>query len=160
MSIIYGNFQQMMGLGGLGQEPVSDADQRMRYYMELGRDIAVRKANESLMAAQQQAALSAQMMGQQPPTVGGSDNSLQLGNTLLSMGFDPNWLSQRLSAGSANGAKIGGMTSGGGGGGEDYVPSEHPEDRIAGKERLQGGFGAKFKDFFGVGANNRFGFGR
>lgn len=33
----------------------------------------------------------------------------------LNSGFDPNWLAQQLSAGSANGARIGGMGSGGGG---------------------------------------------
>lgn len=156
MSLIYGNFQNMMGLGLQQPAPAmpdfaSLQSNQMGMYMQLGQEMVQRQ-----MAAMQQA--FQQMQAMQPPTQP-DGQSLNLGNNMLASGFDMNWLSQRLAAGSANGASIKGL-GGGGGGGEDYVPSEHPEDRIAGSERLKDGFWNKTKDLMGWGANNKFGFGR
>jgi hypothetical protein len=133
----------------------------MQYYFQLGQQLL-----QQQMAMQQQ---MASQMGQMQGNSGGGnnplDNSLNLGATgMLTSNFDPNWLASRLSAGSANGAKIGGITSGGGGGGgsggEGWEDQGPPDNTTAGDSRIKGGFWNKTKDFFGWGKNNKFGFGR
>lgn len=131
----------------------------MAYYYQLGQQLL-----------QQQIAMQQQMtaqMGQMEQQQGGVPaGNLNLGgSSFLTSGFDPGWLSTRLSAGSANGATLGGSGGGGGGmgggkGGEDWEDQGPPDNTTAGDDRIKGGFWSGFKDLFGIGANNKFGFGR
>jgi hypothetical protein len=158
MSLPYGNFAQLTGISPYPAEsvrasapPAAPANNLESYY-ELGMQLLQRQMQ---MMQQQQAS--------QPAMLQATPGSLNLGNDQLTSGFDMNWLDQRLAAGSANGASIQKPAGGGGGrksGGDDYIPAEHPEDRIAGSERLKDGFWNKARDFSGWGANNKFGFGR
>lgn len=77
---------------------------KLDYYQQLGQQL--RSALEGPAQQQQAPALSS-----------GS----------LTTDFDMDWLSQRLAAGSANGAKIGGMEGGFGGGGKSKKKNLDPE---------------------------------
>lgn len=100
-SFIYGNQLQMMGLGMQGGGAATPTPTimggDMNYYMQLGQQMMQKQ-----MASQQQ-----QIPQQQaPPMVAPDDEGSGFGSPQLTAGFDNNWLSQRLAAGSANGAKI------------------------------------------------------
>lgn len=84
-------------------QPSAPQADPMAYYFQLGQQLL-----------QKQQAMQQQLQPQQPATLsgGGPDTSFDLGSTgLLTAGFDPTWLTQRLDAASANGAAIGGIGS-------------------------------------------------
>lgn len=121
---------------------------------------------EQLGAAYRQLSVAQAQPQQISPLTGPVSDQLGVPPSNLTAGFDRNWLSKQISAGSADGAKIGG----GGGGGkkqqEDDMDDPHNPNRDAvtqreygkmkGAGRLQGGW----RDFFGVGAGNKMGMGR
>lgn len=82
-------------------QPSAPQADPMAYYFQLGQQLL-----------QQQQAMQRQQMQPQGVAAPAIDESFDLGTGMLTAGFDPNWLAQRLDAGSANGASI---QSGGGG---------------------------------------------
>lgn len=103
---------------GYGRSYAAPQADPMQYYFQLGQQML-----------QQQAQLQQQMAQQQGS---GMDNSFDVGaNPMLTAGFDPNWLTQRLAAGSANGAsiqKMGGDGMMGGGGKKKPTPEGDTSD--------------------------------
>lgn len=93
------NYNSMAGYGS--PQPASDP---MRYYFELGQQLL-----------QQQQAMQQQVDSGQMPAAPAS--SLNLGNQMLTAGYDPDWLTQRIAAASVDGAKIGTISSDSRGGG-------------------------------------------
>lgn len=93
-----GNMQTDMATSnailGYGRTYAPAQPDPMQYYFQLGQQLL-----------QQQAAMQ-QSLAQ---SNGMPQGSLDLGNPMLTAGYDPTWLTQRLDAASANGAAIGGM---------------------------------------------------
>lgn len=98
------------------------------YYGRLGEQLMQLQRQQQQMAAQQ--AAQQQIM---PP-----EGQLGLSAPNIVDGFDMNWLSQRLAAGSANGAKITGMAGGPKGGGKK---EKKPTGEKGGWEDSTGGGG-------------------
>lgn len=116
---------------------------------------------EQLGAAYRQLSVAQAQPQQISPLVGPKGGQLGLQPAPLTAGFDQDWIAKRISAGSADGATIGGG-KGGGGGQEDDMDDPHNPKRDAvtqrdygkmkGADRLQGGGGgwSKFKGMFGM----------
>jgi len=95
-------------------------DNQFKQYFELGQQMLQRQ--QMMMQQQQMAAQGQPVPMQQMGDASGG--SLNLGNNMLTAGFDPSWLASRINAASAHGAAIGGM---GKNPGQSAVPEKTPE---------------------------------